>query len=222
MSSQTEANRLNDILKFELQNNHSREVVTVLSGQDLAVGAVLGKVKLGTCPTTGTADAGNTGSGTCTGVTAGVKAKQGTYTLKCIIAAAGEGIFSVEDPDGYALPNAIAGVAYTNDQINFTINDGSPDYVVGDSFTIAIAAGSLSVRAINFDGVDGSQDAYGILTAACDATDGALSAVAIVRDAQVIEANLVWPVTSPAVSAEQKAAAMAQFKAMGIVPVSEA
>jgi len=222
MSEQTEANRLNDILKFELSNNQSREVVAVLSGQDLAVGAVLGKIKLGTCPTTGTAGAGNTGAGTCTAVTAGAKAKLGTYTLKCIIAAAGAGIFSVEDPDGYALPDAIAGVAYVNDQLNFTLNDGSPDFIVGDSFTIAIAAGSLSVRAINFDAVDGSQDAYGILTAAADASLAALSAVAIVRDAQVIEANLVWPVTSPVVSAAQKAAAMAQFKAMGIVSRTEA
>ena len=221
MAVLSEANRLNDILKFELQNNQSREVVTVLSGQDLAVGSVLGKVKLGTCPATGTAGS-NTGSGTCTGVTAGAKAKLGIYTLKCIHAVAGGGIFSVKDPDGFALPDAVVGTALTDDQINFTLNDGSPDFAVGDSFTIEIAAGSVSVRAINFDAVDGSQDAYGILTADCDASDGALSAVAIVRDAQVIEANLVWPVTSPVVSAAQKAAAMAQFKAMGIVTRTEA
>jgi len=220
MSEQTEANRLNDILKFELSNNQSREVVTVLSGQDLVVGAVLGKIKLGTCPTSGTPGS-NTGAGTCTTVTAGVKAKLGTYTQKCLIAAAGAGIFSVEDPDGYALPDAIVGVAYVNDQINFTLNDGSPDFAVGDSFTVAIAAGSLSVRSIKSDAVDGSQDAYGILTADCDASLGAKSAVAIVRDAQIIEANLVWTV-SPAVSTAQKAVAMAQFKAMGIVTRTEA
>lgn len=221
MSEQTEANRLNDILKFELSNNHSREVVTVLSGQDLVVGAVLGKIKLETCPTTGTAGGGNTGAGTCTTVTAGAKAKLGTYTLKCLIAAAGAGIFSVEDPDGYALPDAIVGVAYVNDQINFTLNDGSPDFAVGDSFTVAIAAGSLSVRSIKSDAVDGSQDAYGILTVDCDASLAAKSSVAIVRDAQIIEANLVWTV-SPAVSTAQKAAAMAQFKTMGIVTRTEA
>lgn len=221
MSEQTEANRLNDILKFELSNNQSREVVTVLSGQDLVVGAVLGKIKLGTCPTTGTAGAGNAGAGTCTTVTAGAKAKLGTYTLKCLIAAAGAGIFSVEDPDGYALPDAIVGVAYVNDQINFILNDGSPDFSVGDSFTVAIAAGSLSVRSIKSDAVDGSQDAYGILTVDCDASLAAKSSVAIVRDAQIIEANLVWTV-SPAVSTAQKAAAMAQFKTMGIVTRTEA
>jgi len=119
------------------------------------------------------------------------------------------------------LPNAVAGRAYTNDQISFTINDGSPDFVVGDAFTVEIAAGSLRVRAINFDGVDGSQDAYGILTAACDASGGAKSAVAIVRDAKIASANVVWPVTSPAVSEDQKAAALAQLAAKGIIETKE-
>lgn len=220
--SLSEGNYLNDILKTEAPGNMSREVVTVKLGQDLAVGAVLGKIKLGTCPATGTADAGNTGAGTCTGVTAGAKAKLGTYTLKCIHADAGAGLFSVEDPDGYALPNAVAGVAYTNDQINFTLNDGSPDFVVGDAFTIEIAEGSNQVVAIDFTAVDGSQDAYGILTAACDATAAAKEAVAIVRTARVVEANLVWPVTSPAVTDDQKAAAMAQLLTKGILSVTEA
>jgi hypothetical protein len=220
MSELSQGNTLQDILKWEEDNNYSREVVEVLSGQNLALGAVLGKINLGTCPATGTAG-GNTGGGTCTGVTAGAKAKLGTYTLTCIIVQAGAGVFSVEDPDGLGLPNAVAGRAYTNDQISFTINDGSPDFVVGDAFTVEIAAGSLRVRAINFDGVDGSQDAYGILTAACDASGGAKSAVAIVRDAKIATANVVWPVTSPAVTEDQKAAALAQLAAKGIIETKE-
>ncbi|MEN6463642.1 MAG: head decoration protein [Syntrophaceae bacterium] len=221
MSVQVEPNRLNDILKFELDKYQSREVVTLALLQNLAVGAVLGKITKGACPTTGT-EGTNTGAGTCTSVTAGAKAKVGTYTLKCIIAASGAGIFSVEDPDGFALPEAIVAVAYENDQINFTLNDASPDFVVGDTFTIEIAAGSGQVTTINFDAVDGSADAYGILAADTDATSAAKSTVAIVRDAQVVEANLVWPTTSPAVSAAQKAAAMAQLKDKGIVAVVEA
>jgi hypothetical protein len=220
MSELSQGNTLQDILKWEEDNNYSREVVEVLSGQNLALGAVLGKINLGTCPATGTAG-GNTGGGTCTGVTAGAKAKLGTYTLRCIIVQAGAGIFSVEDPDGFALPDAIVGVAYVNDQINFTINDGTPDFAVGDTFTIEIEAGSLRVGAIDFDGLDGSQDAYGILTAACDASGGAKSAVAIVRDAKIATANVVWPVTSPAVTEDQKAAALAQLAAKGIIETKE-
>ena len=215
----TEGNRLNDILKYEEENLQSRENVTVLSGQDLAVGAVLGKIRLGACPTTGTAGS-NTGSGTCTGVSSGASAKLGIYTLKCIDVVNNSGIFSVKDPDGYALPDAVVG-AYTNKQINFTLNDGSPDFAVGDSFTIEIPAGSGYVRAINFNGIDGSQNAYGVLTADCDASLAAKAAVAIVREAQVIEANLVWPVTSPAVTDAQKAVAMAQFNVVAIIPRTE-
>ena len=221
MSELSQGNTLQDILKWEEDNNYSREAVEVLSGQNLALGAVLGKIILGTCPSTGAPGSPITGGGTCTGVTAGAKAKLGTYTLTCIIVQAGAGVFSVEDPDGLGLPNAVAGRAYTNDQISFTINDGSPDFVVGDAFTVEIAAGSLRVRAINFDGVDGSQDAYGILTAACDASGGAKSAVAIVRDAKIATANVVWPATSPAVTEDQKAAALVQLAAKGIIETKE-
>ena len=165
-SSTEEGNTLNDILKYEADNLYSREVVTVKSGEVLPIGQVLGKIKLGTAPNTGAATSGNTGAGTCTSVTAGVKAKQGTYTLKCIHPVAGAGIFSVEDPDGEALPDAVAGVAYVNEQINFTLNDGSPDFALGDEFTIAIAAGASTVVGIDPTAVDGSQDAYGVLIAA--------------------------------------------------------
>lgn len=220
-SVQSEGNRLNDILKYEAENNFSREVVTLASGQNLSVGAVLGKKTKGACPTTGEAVSGSTGGGTCTSVTAGLKAKVGIYMLTCISKVAGAGIFTVADPDGYALPNAIAGVAYTNDQINFTINDGSPDFEVGDAFTIEIEEGDGDVAEIDFDALDGSADAYGILTADADASDGDLEAVAIVRDARIVTDNLVWPTTSPAVTDAQKAAALAQLKEKNIDAVSE-
>jgi hypothetical protein len=215
-----EGNRLNDILKYEEDILYSREVVTVKSGEVLPIGQVVGKIKLGTAPTTGTAGS-NTGGGTVTGVTAGAKAKVGVYTLVNKHAVAGQGLFSVEDPDGEALPDAVVGVAYVDDQINFTLNDGSPDFALSDNFTITIAAGAASVVGIDPTAVDGSQDAYGILIAACDATAGDTKAVAIVRHAQVVEANLVWLGSSPEMSAAQIAAGMAQLKAVGIISVEE-
>jgi hypothetical protein len=192
----------------------------IASGQGLSLGAVVGKKTLGTCPTTGTAGT-NTGGGTCGSVTAGAKAKLGIYTLKCIIAQAGAGIFSVKDPDGYGLPDAVVGVAYTNNQINFTINDGTPDFAIGDSFTITIAAGSGQIAEINFNAVDGSQDAYGFVIADYDATGAAIAGVVISRNAIIVAADLVWPVTSPPVSAAQKAAALAQLAVKGIVTATE-
>jgi hypothetical protein len=321
MSEQTQGNTLQDILKWELSNLQSREVVTVLFGQNLALGAVIGKItksipttgtrdsgntgggtvasvtggektKLGTytltckslsegaatVPSAGTPDDGNTGGGSISSVTGGAKVKIGTYTLTCVSyiasplaavievvdpdgnslpdaelgayvsshlnftvadgspvitvgdiwtievteASHNSGVFSVVDPDGNSLPDATVGSAYSNAQINFTISDGSPDFIVGDAFTIEVAEGSGSVKALNIGAVDGSQNAYGFTTAAYDATNGTISGVAIVRDAQIVATDLVWPSTSPAVSNAQKAAALAQLYAKGIVERTEA
>lgn len=218
--SMSEGLYLNDILKFEDENYFSREVVTVLSGQVLEMGQVLGKIIGSASPTTGTAVSGNSGSGTMTGVTAGAKAKVGTYTIKCVNIVANSGVFSVKDPDGLGLPNAVIG-AYVNDQINFTLNDGSPDFAVGDTFTFVIAAGGKQVKKIAPTAVDGSQDAYGILIANCDASAGDTQAVAIVRTARVVEANLIWLGSSPEMSAGEIAAAMAQLAEKNIIPVLE-
>ena len=90
-------------------------------------------------PTTGTAGT-NTGGGTCTDVSAGASAKAGTYTLVCNTKVGGAGVFTVIAPTGERLPDATVGVAYVNAQILFTLNDGTPDFEVGDSFTIAATA----------------------------------------------------------------------------------
>lgn len=225
MSHLHEENTLRDVVRFETDDagRLSREVMTVLSGQNLVMGAVVGKIELGTCPTTGTAGS-NSGAGICASVTAGAKAKVGTYTIKCVHPVSAGGLFSVKDPNGEALPDAYIG-AYVNDQINFTLVDGSPDFAIGDTFTIAIAAGSLSVKEIALGAlaaVDGAQHAYGILTADCDASLAAQKAVFIVKDAVIIAANLVWPDGSPAVSNAEKIVALAELYAKGIVARDEA
>lgn len=160
---------LNDVLKLEAENLHSRDAITVLAAQSLSVGSVLGKVTAGAVPATGTAGGGNTGGGTCTSVTGGVKVKVGIYILTCIGLVANGGIFSVADPDGMGMPAAAAGLAYTSNQINFTIADSGTDFALGDTFTITVPAGGLQYRAINFTGVDGSFNAVGLSYAAYDA-----------------------------------------------------
>jgi hypothetical protein len=214
MASQTEGNRLNDVLKWEagVEKYHAREDVTVLSGQNVSAGAVLGKITkaLGTV----TAGAGNTGNGTVSGVSLGTLAATGNYVLKCIAAATNGGTFQVKAPDGKVLPPATVGTGYTSDHINFTVNDGSTDFVIGDSFSIPVAAGSGKVRALNLTGVDGSQDAFGIAVADYDATGGDLEGVTVVRDAVINAENLVWP---EGATSDQKAAARAQLKEKGIV-----
>jgi hypothetical protein len=213
MASQTEGNRLNDILKWEsgVEKYHAREDVTVLSGQNIAVGSVLGQIT----KALGTVVAGtNTGNGTVSGVSLGTRAEVGNYVLKCITAATNGGTFQVKAPDGKVLPPATVGAAYMSDHVNFTINDGSADFVVGDSFTIPVEAGSGKIRAINIAGVDGSQEAFGIALADYDATGGDIEGVAVVRDAVIDPENLVWP---EGATSDQKAAALEQLELKGIV-----
>ena len=119
------------------------------------------------------------------------------------------------------LPNSIKQAIYKNKPlaafIRRRLNRAAPTGLT----QVTIAAGDGDCLAINFDAVDGIQNAHGILTADCDATSADTEAVAIVRNAKVVEANLVLPVTNPVVSADQKAAAMAQLLAKGIVSVKE-
>jgi hypothetical protein len=218
MSSQNQGNTLQDILKWEEENRHSREIVTVLSGQNLSMGEVIGKVTK-SIPTTGTPDGGNTGQGSVTGVSGGKDAKLGVYTLECVATASGGGTFKVTAPDGDALPDAVVGTAYVNEQINFTINDGDPDFSLGDKFTIEVAAGSRKVTAIDLDAVDGSREACGFVIADYDASLGDVEGVAIVRNAVIVPDDLVWP---DGATTDQKAQALAELKAKGIVTRSEA
>lgn len=215
MAIVTEGTYLADLVKREsdLGNEFSREKVTIRDGESLSLGSVIGKITKST-PTTGTAGGTNTGDGTCTGVTAGAKAQIGTYTLTCTAAATNAGTFQVKSPGGEILPPATVGVAYTNEHINFTLNDGATDFAVGDSFTIAVAAGSGKCVEVEAAAVDGSQDAYGFVIAAYAPSGADMYGVAIVRDAVIDPAYLAWPAGA---TAGQKAAWLAQLKDKGIL-----
>lgn len=164
----TQSYTLAAILKWEAENLHSREQMTVLAAQELSPGSVLGKIEVGTVPTTGTVV--GTGNGTMTSVTGGKFVQVGDYVATCISAGTNVAAFSVKAPDGSALPAATVAVAYTSDQLNFTINDGATDFVVGDTITVTVPVGGLQYRAINFSGVDGSAKAAGLAFATYDAS----------------------------------------------------
>ncbi|MBA3973356.1 MAG: head decoration protein [Candidatus Solibacter sp.] len=217
MSVQTESKRLGDWLKWEEENQYSRDIVTVLAGSGaeraLSSGMVLGRVIKGTAA--GAAVAGNTGNGTITANPAvGQAAKPGIYQVVCIEPAANGGRFSVEDPDGILIGIATVGVQFAT-HLTFTVADGAVDFVAGDAFTITVAAGSGKVKQIDFAATDGSSAAGGILTEDTTAPDGTdRSGVAIVRNAIVSDNGITWPAgaTQP-----QKDAAIAQLKAAGIL-----
>jgi len=147
--------------------NCSTDTATLLSGQSLGRGAVLGMITRALGATTpGT----NTGNGDVTGEAMGINTQVGNYVLKCVAAATNGGTFSVTAPDGRRLKDATVAVAYATTEIGFTIADGTEDYVAGDSFSIAIAAGSGKLVAVDSTAVDGSNVPYAILATATDAT----------------------------------------------------
>jgi len=159
----TESKRLGDWLKWEQENQYSRDIVTVLAGSGadraLTSGTVLGRVTKGAA--TGAAVAGNTGNGTITAnPTVGQAAKPGVYQLVCIEPATNGGKFSVEDPDGILIGIATVGVQFAT-HLTFTIADGGVDFAAGDSFTITVAGGSGKVKQIDFTATDGSDAACG-------------------------------------------------------------
>lgn len=145
------------------------KAVTIKAAQGLVKrGTVLGKIAKAIGNPA--ADAGNTGDGVVNAVSLGSAAKFGTYTLECITAAANGGTFKVIDPEGIRLKDAVVGNTYAG-PINFTINDGAADFVVGDKFTIAVAAGSGMYVVVNSANVDGSQVADCILAMDTDTGD---------------------------------------------------
>jgi hypothetical protein len=135
--------------------------VTIVQGEGaLARGAVLGKVTKGAISI---AAGTNTGNGTAGTITRLAKAKVGAYTLICKTAATNAGTFHVIDPDGIRLADLTIAVAYNNGHFSITIADGATDFIVGDSFTVTVAAGSGKYRLVNSANTDGSDTAEAVL-----------------------------------------------------------
>ncbi len=112
------------------------------AGDPVKYNDTTGVVDAGTPTLTGaaTAGGGNTGNGTSSAVTVGTDAQVGNYILTCIDASvAGSEIFSVVAPDGTRLADLVVGVAYLNDSIGLTLTAGGTNFVVGDTWTVAVA-----------------------------------------------------------------------------------
>jgi len=87
------------------------------------------------------AGGGNVGNGTVSDIEAysGATLTE-TITMQCVAEEADGGQFYVSGSQSGALGMAEVGTPFVSDVISFTINDGSTDFDVGDSFTIATVA----------------------------------------------------------------------------------
>jgi len=150
MSTVTETTHSAEFLLSEAPGQRSREAVTVLSGQTLEAGEVVGRVTKGVGRVSVPTVVG-TGDGTASLVFAGPNVEVGSYVLTCTAAVAHGGVFSLTTPSGLALPaltltpGAGGTTAYTSDHINFTITDGSTDFAAADVFTFVVGTTAPTV-----------------------------------------------------------------------------
>ena len=79
----------------------------------------------------------NTGGGDVTGVSAEDDAPTETWTLTCTTGGA-TGTFSVVGSVSGAKADATVGTPYDNNIVAFTINDGTPDFIIGDDFEFTV------------------------------------------------------------------------------------
>lgn len=170
MATATEGKYAGEFLVSD-NGEHSRDAVTILSGQTLEAGDVVGRVKYGigrvSIPTVV-----GTGTGTVSAVFAGQDVEVGNYVLTCTEAVAHGGVFSLTTPSGLRLPDLTmtpgsgGSTVYQSSHINFTITD-STDFIVGDSFTFVVSTtaptviggtgtGTLSLHTLGPDAMPGN------------------------------------------------------------------
>jgi hypothetical protein len=103
---------------------------------------------LATMDVASAAHAGNTGNGVLTLANPkfGANVIPDVYRVVFVEAVANLGTFEVVDPNGDLVGVGKVGVAFAN-QVNFTIADGSVDFVAGDSFDLT-ATFSANPKAI--------------------------------------------------------------------------
>lgn len=152
------------------------KVVTLKSGQGvLGRGSVIGLIE----KVLGEKSFSGTGNGTMTGISIGKDALIGDYKVKCVSAATDSGTFSVVDPNGNRLGDAVVGTAFTSSHINFTINDGGTDFTAGATFTIPVEESEDAGKGklCDANSVDGSQAPKYVLSENTDTTADAKATV---------------------------------------------
>lgn len=222
MTTLTEGRHAGGFIVSEAENLRSRSVLTLIQGEVVKAGQVLGLVA-GSAPdeigVTVTAGAGNAGNGVLTmaNPATGVGVKAGTYIAMCIAAAANAGTFKVVDPDGVIVANATVGVAFNN-VVKFTIADGGNDFAVGDFFALGVEITTDALTgdcaAFDQDANDGTQVAAAVAFDNADATAGPVEIVVVARSCQVAGVDLVWPET---LDAGELATGIQQLSARGVI-----
>jgi hypothetical protein len=177
-----------EFLLSEANGTRSREEVIISAGNGIvAAGTLIAKITSANAAVP-TVKAGNVGNGALGAITVGSLAITGTYLVTITEAAANGGAFSLTDPTGREVGTGSVGVAFTGGGLTFTLADGATDFAVADGFSLAVNANLGEWAPYDDDGAnDGRRAASGILFASVEATTNDIRAVAVLRDAEVIE-----------------------------------
>lgn len=192
-------------------NQINEEIILGSGAGILLAGTILGRVHAGTATATPAAvvsgSGGTPGNGAIGAVTVDAGAPEGDWEIVILNPAANAGAFEVRKPDGAVDGNGTVGVAY-NGGINFTLADGTQDFVEDDRIRVAVARLNAD-RWYQHDpaAADGRQNAEGILYDKVDATSAEKKAVATVNGPATIFGNrVIW---KAGITADQKADAIA-------------
>lgn len=133
----TETTHAGGHILSESDGNRSRENGTIASGQDLAAGAVLGRItkvqSSGAIP----AIVG-TGTGAMTALSFGPDVQVGVYAIT-LLATSATAAYSVVAPDGTVLPNGAVGTAYVSTHASFLISSAGT-MTIGDAYALTVVA----------------------------------------------------------------------------------
>ena len=174
----------------------SLDTVTLISGQNIVAGTVLGQIFTATIDR-----AAATGNGVISAVTAGANMQTGRYTATFLGATSA----IMTDPTGRYLGTLTVGTEFVCDDLKVTVSDGATDF---DSNDIVYWDVTSKYSLHNNAGTDGSQFAAAIAFNDCDATSADSNCLVVNRYQQVVKDKLTW---KTGITAANKAAAIANL-----------
>lgn len=157
--------------------------VTILSGQNLARGALIGAITRGALTAVGAAGVPAPAAATITGSPVAAGAAVGVHRFVCVVG--GSAIASKWNhvsPSGAILGQASGNTAYTGGGLTLTITDAGTDPVVGETFTVTVTAAAASGKYVLSlaAATDGSQVPIAILAEDVNATSADAEGMALI------------------------------------------
>lgn len=214
-----------DNASIELRNGEFRDDTLQFAGADTFVaGTILARREVATAVTASAVTGTGNGTVTLATVVAGtVVPIVGAYVLTCMTALTHGGIFQLVDPNGALVASGVemtAGAGGTTvvevNGLQFTITDGSTDFIVTDFFTLTVAAdGDL----VPFDpaGEGGEQIPVAVLTYESVRTGAGDNAIRALIGGVVNKTRLIIDVDGDGSNVNN--AVLDQLRHVGITPI---